>query len=40
MKDGEKYYISYDAVEIQKDEILEVIREIDRNELLEMIIKR
>lgn len=35
MKNGEKNYLSYDAVEIQRDEILEIVQEIDRNDFLE-----
>ena len=34
MKNGEKNYLSYDAVEIQREEISEIIQEIDRNDFL------
>jgi len=34
MKSGEKNYLSYDAVEIQKDKISGIIKEIDRNDFL------
>jgi len=34
MKSGEKNYLSYDAVEIQREGILEIIKEIDRSDFL------
>jgi len=34
MKSGEKNHLSYDAVEIQRDGISEIIKEIDRNDFL------
>jgi hypothetical protein len=35
MKDGKKNYLSYDAVELQKNEISKVVREVDRYKFLE-----
>jgi len=32
MKSGEKNYLSYDTVEIQREEISKIIKEIDRND--------